>query len=473
MGNRAQEIKKRLKEELKYNTRQVSVRENPGGLSWSFDFTIRNPEVIYQKVKDFVASVESIDRCEKSGEILSGGNIYTHIVIAEPVKDEWSKEYLPLLEEKQDQFNDKNGIEVGQFSIHKRDNRLAVWYSNSWLNKHYSNLKELAVDLFIHLQTIKYNETNPKPEEPKIKQETPMSSETLLLKFDEVEVDNNSRISEADLGYCTRIQKEYDELTELLKKQLNWFEKKYNEAPANGAFSIHQDNDGTWSVRKSYDRDLRWDQQLKYTPLFSIAAIRNNLIEARKTLITNIKSYFESTYHISLDLSDLKMSDTQCDYETIIQLIFEETEGTDLFETGSNKIKEDFLSSIWKGRAKRKGEKIIIDEYASYDHWSFDNSYKMHYNEQGMTRILMALSHFEFSTNSISSAISNSIPHKSWHNRKIEFQLYECEGTTKFKGIRFFKNRRIDVVFHKAEYAEEFWNQFELHQRAESANYSG
>jgi hypothetical protein len=62
-----------------YNQRQVSVRNRPGGLSWSLVVTVRCSSVDIEKVKHVAGTFESIDRCEYSGEILGGGNIYVRV----------------------------------------------------------------------------------------------------------------------------------------------------------------------------------------------------------------------------------------------------------------------------------------------------------------------------------------------------------------------------------------------------------
>jgi len=95
--SKAQQIKLDLKSRLKYNQRMVSVRENPCGLSWSFTFTIRDPKVNLHKLSEFVISKQSIDRCDHSGEILSGANTFIHITMTQEVINSWSENYLQIL----------------------------------------------------------------------------------------------------------------------------------------------------------------------------------------------------------------------------------------------------------------------------------------------------------------------------------------------------------------------------------------
>ena len=92
--NKAKEIRQALKEQLGYNARQVSVRERQGGYSYSFILTVRDASVNLQKVEEFARGCESIDRCERTYEILSGGNTFVRVSVLDEVEEIWSGEHL-------------------------------------------------------------------------------------------------------------------------------------------------------------------------------------------------------------------------------------------------------------------------------------------------------------------------------------------------------------------------------------------
>lgn len=91
---KSQQIKEELKTTLSYNQRKVSVREDPGGLSSSFTFTIRDTSVIPIDLAHYLQSLESIDRCDSSNEILSGGNTFVHLTMTIDVFTAWSEKYF-------------------------------------------------------------------------------------------------------------------------------------------------------------------------------------------------------------------------------------------------------------------------------------------------------------------------------------------------------------------------------------------
>ena len=76
------EMKKSIREELKalgYNSRKVSVTEEPGGMSYCINIRIKDESVDEEAVKGVAEGRSSIDRCEASGEILGGGNTYVFV----------------------------------------------------------------------------------------------------------------------------------------------------------------------------------------------------------------------------------------------------------------------------------------------------------------------------------------------------------------------------------------------------------
>lgn len=78
----AEEIKKQIREELKklgYNNRLVSVREDQGGLNWSFEITVKDLNINLKPIQEIADKYKQIDKCEASGEILNGGNLYIFV----------------------------------------------------------------------------------------------------------------------------------------------------------------------------------------------------------------------------------------------------------------------------------------------------------------------------------------------------------------------------------------------------------
>lgn len=75
----AAEIRGKLKKLYGITSRQVSVRCASFSMGSSLDVTINDPAVDIREVRNIADSKEKIDRCEYSGEILSGCNRYLDV----------------------------------------------------------------------------------------------------------------------------------------------------------------------------------------------------------------------------------------------------------------------------------------------------------------------------------------------------------------------------------------------------------
>lgn len=65
------------------NARQVTVRQRNSTL----DVTIRDAAVSHAKVSAIAGAFESVHRCEASGEILLGGNVFVSVAYADALVD--------------------------------------------------------------------------------------------------------------------------------------------------------------------------------------------------------------------------------------------------------------------------------------------------------------------------------------------------------------------------------------------------
>ncbi|MEP2026958.1 MAG: hypothetical protein ABJH98_17930 [Reichenbachiella sp.] len=463
--SKAQRIKKQLKDQIGYNQKQVSVREQPGGRSWSFTFTIRDSNVDYHQLKAFANTCQSYDRCEASGEILSGGNTFTHIEISDSVKDEWSSYYLKKLESVNHLFNETSGTSVDDFTIYLNGQHMKIFYHGIPMAKSHTSLPTLALAMHLEIQkpSISIKQTDPMETLNDSKPFVVASLtnvDDLISKFDSVEINYENRISEADRTFCTETQTIYTDLTTLLKKQLAWFEKKHANCTANGAFKLSE-HQGKYSVATHHRaHDLRWDQSLKYTALYSIAAIKNNLTQAQKNFVSQIRSHFENQYHIKLDLQDLETTSSVLDFTVILEHIFKETDGADLFDAGVKKINDDFHRCLHFGNV-RKAKKITFSSLAYY--WDgYSSNCSIHYNCDNLKQLLLALSFFDNQSTSMLSELTSIVPYDHNQGPKVSFEAIEIDTLKTITKFRFYKNGNVDVHFTTPELADQFWHIFNM-----------
>lgn len=91
-------IRHTLKSEHGWNSRHVSVKARYYSMGSSIDVRIKDASVALDVVEAIANKAERIDRCEYSGEILSGGNRYVHVSYDADVLQAMGKAYEPAVE---------------------------------------------------------------------------------------------------------------------------------------------------------------------------------------------------------------------------------------------------------------------------------------------------------------------------------------------------------------------------------------
>jgi len=75
MKEQAKLIRAELKKELGLTSKDVSVKSD----LYAVWVRIKNEDIEIEDVKNIAKKYESIDRCERTGEILQGGNSYVFV----------------------------------------------------------------------------------------------------------------------------------------------------------------------------------------------------------------------------------------------------------------------------------------------------------------------------------------------------------------------------------------------------------
>lgn len=95
------QIRQELKKQFGATSRQISVREG----RYSIDLTIKAEGFNRKAVEKIAKQHESIDRCERTGEILSGGNTFISVNFAhelvDAVTERIAESVKPIFEEMQ------------------------------------------------------------------------------------------------------------------------------------------------------------------------------------------------------------------------------------------------------------------------------------------------------------------------------------------------------------------------------------
>ena len=108
------QIRRDMKTEIGYNSKQVSVSCKRGNVS----FTIRDENINSEKVKEFSYQYENISRDYATGCILSGGNTFVDVKFAKNLNDVFDKKYEKIIEERIKSIKtDSDLVEIGNWTI--------------------------------------------------------------------------------------------------------------------------------------------------------------------------------------------------------------------------------------------------------------------------------------------------------------------------------------------------------------------
>lgn len=300
------------------------------------------------------------------------------------------------------------------------------------------------------------------------------TTEGLLAKFDEVVVEDTLNIAEADLGFCERMQKLYDEKI----SELSLWEEKLNalkdEMPQPEFIKIRTYNYNRIDVDKDYTlfRDAQEKNPFSkgsFSLLYDLNWIRKTKIDLEEVLIIQLLYYFNNAYNLSTHIkSDFFRNEEgelvkEVRFELIVKEIIDQVGGMDLTEVGINRMKEAFRSQVaYKERIIITDTKITINDYFWFS--SSWNGIKWRYDDTRLHHLISAMSFYEF------GILKDNCPELQFSSEQSVYfgEFYEFDTYKKIAKMKVYKNGRMDLVFHTKGGTYDFYNFFELDKLPES-----
>lgn len=292
--------------------------------------------------------------------------------------------------------------------------------------------------------------------------------DTLLNKFQAVQVDTDSKLSEVDLLYCRQHQKAFEAARqEILELSCVWSQMEAEQQECLklvehlASASPYLSASNGLSIGKN-----DWEKQL-------------SLLPAR--FISNLISYFNSAYRISLSAEPLRnillpqepecswdceadskeMDDyrsairtVKIDYHMVVEHILAQMDGRSFSEQAFHELRESCRSAAWwydnHPKFERKRDLIVFSGHAcTYDH---GYTYERWGLSDYMKKIIYGLAHFEtgrFST--LPPGFSELLSY-----RNIKEQVIPFSAGAKLKQLRLYKNGRVDLKFAQEQDALDF-----------------
>ena len=91
---------------LGYKAKDISVREQNGGYNETFYITLKSPYINTKDIDKVVAKYQSYETDERTGEILSGGNVFIFTKFGDGVYNEVIQNHLVEANELINKFNE-------------------------------------------------------------------------------------------------------------------------------------------------------------------------------------------------------------------------------------------------------------------------------------------------------------------------------------------------------------------------------
>lgn len=280
---------------------------------------------------------------------------------------------------------------------------------------------------------------------------------SLLEKFSKVVVKADERISTEDKRFCEAHQSAYDDARSSLQ-ELKFYWETMLDAQKQVLSSIGETNH-TMYLSDHSNLDI------------SVRDIEKQVRKTHCAFINRIVRHFNEVYHIDLDEGDIEsallpnrpedrwrhgyeeemerynkqMLNLTLNYRQIIEQIFNQTDGRDLWEQAEFYLKQQCHSAGWrydKPTYERKTHTIQFSYAVNYDRTLHESS----------KNILKGLAHFETGKIGILPSELDRII--------CAYKLYEdsfdFEDCKKIKKLRIFRNGRMDVRFSEEAHAIQF-----------------
>ena len=294
----------------------------------------------------------------------------------------------------------------------------------------------------------------------------------LLQKFAAVEIQTDHRITEMDKDYCVQHQKAYE-----------------------AAISSFQELAFFWEDMNKAQKELLGGSKgpifCDYLASDDGPSISRDMIDCHintlhTNFIMNLTYYFNSTYHVSVDSSEIsralipqepdenwrsshkdrckkyreQMQSLTVRYQDVVDQIILQLNGRSFSEQAFHELYNKCHDAAWdlntqKPRFERRKDTITFDGYFChvisypFSGWAV---------QENMRDILWGLAHFETDSYcTLPVGFSSLLGAGSQPLKEPVVEFPTCE---KVKQMKLFKNNRVDLKFHSPQFAEQFVNKY-------------
>lgn len=289
----------------------------------------------------------------------------------------------------------------------------------------------------------------------------------LLAKFESVEVDADTRISDTDKVFCEAHQQAYEAALSCFHELEYIWEDIYS-----GQINLLS------SMKRGYATYMSSEGNLD----ISTDKIHNHIKSLHRKFLGNILNYFNDTYHVTIDrlaadeqLFPCKPSGRSHDrelqmkyedemlnlvlyYEDIVNFIFLQMDGRKFDEQAFYELKEKCSTAAWigdrqKARCEIKKNILYFNSGCSFSTLYSSSPWELYDNTKA---ILRGIAHFETGNFTV---YPYGFDHLLGYGH-CDTDLFEFSTSKKVKHLKMFKNGRVDIKFASEQYVRQFCDKY-------------
>ncbi len=252
---------------------------------------------------------------------------------------------------------------------------------------------------------------------------TSTTIDDVLSAFDDVDMSENSVITDEDRKHCENMEREYKAAIKIM-------------------------NDHIEEYRKVIEM-----QQFEFVDSHrNIYPIEDAIKNLNDKFIYRVCEYFIKKYDVKIDKYGLvEKYKNGIELETLLNEILEQLDGLTFTELQDKQIKDAVKDDVNYSKVKLKGCSVTIGSFVYLDSIFSD---RLSYNSiDKMSNLIKGIEHYngdKFETlRELSDAITPIQGHKVFTTHEINLP--------KTRSIKLFKNGRVDIHFTSSEYANEFY----------------
>lgn len=276
----------------------------------------------------------------------------------------------------------------------------------------------------------------------------------ILERIERAEVPVSSILTPQDQQFIHLQLQEYERIRQHLLRALNDFEERLAKVVYPSQVT---ERNGEYGVKIHPERTGYY--QYMYEVAGDIAQVKNKLCGLNTYLTNEVTKHINRTYYLAIEFPSFGIE--KISEGNMLEVIQGFSEGSTLQGLGIERLKSNFSEKVYRP-IRIKNRVLQIDGF-TYIREVWDGGYRLDHSETEKFNILyQAVSYFEQQTISYQLPCLSQLPGNDYNHIDIELKEYSIQGSQTVDGIRFFKNRRLDIRFKTFELAQSFADTFRL-----------